>query len=496
MIGDFGLAVAVDRSRLTPSRDDGRHSELLLEFPFDTTRAVASLTFSGTLDRCSQIMFIVPHCGGTLPLAERVERIGVDRAPKTEQVFRAYLRQITTIGPLKKRPPRRLDAPTGGNVTNSFGTDWPAAREEAVLDTTKCSRQTLCSHGRACKASKGITRWLFSPGSKQVRTLRRLRIRRLKRKRVSKAVNRPVDISERLCIASYCNHRQNSKEPTLMPGPASVDKEIALKGLHLHYREWGSSQDPVLIILHGLNSHSWDRDFLASSLCDRYHVAVPDLRGHGDSDWADDYSWPRFQEDLDGLVTTLGEPQFTLLGYSVGGAIATAYAATHPETLSRLVVVENSPYPLIRERSPELVQMLQELQERRDFETPEEAVELWARYDQRASREAIRLTVSHNIKQLDSGRWTWRDDPHSRSRGGMDSRQLRAVPEERWRMLARIDCPTLLIYGESSEQNHAPAMAEMATLIPDCRVVGVDSTHRVHWDNPEALASAINAFLS
>jgi 6-methylsalicylate decarboxylase len=39
----------------------------MIEFPFDTTRAATSLVFSGTTQRCSDIKFILPHAGGTLP---------------------------------------------------------------------------------------------------------------------------------------------------------------------------------------------------------------------------------------------------------------------------------------------------------------------------------------------------------------------------------------------------------------------------------------------
>jgi predicted TIM-barrel fold metal-dependent hydrolase len=49
----------------------------MIEFPFDTTRTVASLLFSGALDRHPRIKFILPHAGGTLPfLATRMAGIG------------------------------------------------------------------------------------------------------------------------------------------------------------------------------------------------------------------------------------------------------------------------------------------------------------------------------------------------------------------------------------------------------------------------------------
>jgi predicted TIM-barrel fold metal-dependent hydrolase len=45
----------------------------LLEFTFDTTRAVANLLYSGTLERCPHIRFVLPHAGGVVPyLAWRI----------------------------------------------------------------------------------------------------------------------------------------------------------------------------------------------------------------------------------------------------------------------------------------------------------------------------------------------------------------------------------------------------------------------------------------
>jgi 6-methylsalicylate decarboxylase len=45
----------------------------MIEFTFDSTRAVVNLIFSGTTTRCPKVRFIVPHAGGTLPfLARRI----------------------------------------------------------------------------------------------------------------------------------------------------------------------------------------------------------------------------------------------------------------------------------------------------------------------------------------------------------------------------------------------------------------------------------------
>ncbi len=49
-----------------------------LEFPFETTRAITSLLYSGTLARCRNIRFVFSHAGGAVPfLAERIARLAV-----------------------------------------------------------------------------------------------------------------------------------------------------------------------------------------------------------------------------------------------------------------------------------------------------------------------------------------------------------------------------------------------------------------------------------
>ena len=49
----------------------------MIEFPFDSTRAVANLLLSGTLARCPDLELIVPHAGGAVPvLAGRIVGLG------------------------------------------------------------------------------------------------------------------------------------------------------------------------------------------------------------------------------------------------------------------------------------------------------------------------------------------------------------------------------------------------------------------------------------
>jgi predicted TIM-barrel fold metal-dependent hydrolase len=69
----------------------------LIEFVFDTTRAVTNLIYSGTLERCRNLSIILPHAGGTVPyLAGRIALFGKDPHlnAKAPQGAMAYLRRF------------------------------------------------------------------------------------------------------------------------------------------------------------------------------------------------------------------------------------------------------------------------------------------------------------------------------------------------------------------------------------------------------------------
>lgn len=112
-----------------------------LEFPFDTTRAVASLLFGGTFNRCRDITFIFSHAGGTIPfLADRLARL--ERRPDYKvHVPDGVLAELKRLYYDTALSANRLAMDTLLALTTSrqvlFGSDYPYAPEEAMAGTVK-----------------------------------------------------------------------------------------------------------------------------------------------------------------------------------------------------------------------------------------------------------------------------------------------------------------------------------------------------------------------
>ncbi|EAQ03734.1 putative alpha/beta hydrolase [Pseudooceanicola batsensis HTCC2597] len=109
-----------------------------------------------------------------------------------------------------------------------------------------------------------------------------------------------------------------------------------------HYRWYGGETGPVVVCVHGLTTPSFVWDPLARRLAlIGFRVLVYDLFGRGYSDRPageqEDAFFVRQLEDL--LADQRLTDDITLFGYSMGGAIAAAFAARHPERLRQLVLI-------------------------------------------------------------------------------------------------------------------------------------------------------------
>ncbi|MFD2578895.1 alpha/beta fold hydrolase [Novosphingobium colocasiae] len=107
---------------------------------------------------------------------------------------------------------------------------------------------------------------------------------------------------------------------TSTPQPRS--RFVDIDGSRRHLVEWGEPGAPTVLLQHGMRDHARSWDWFASRLARDHHVVVPDLRGHGDSDWSAEgaYGLSDYVFDLAEIVASLGLAGFDLVGHSLGGA--------------------------------------------------------------------------------------------------------------------------------------------------------------------------------
>ena len=111
-------------------------------------------------------------------------------------------------------------------------------------------------------------------------------------------------------------------------------------GPNIHVLDWGG-QGPA-VLLHGgsITARTWD--YVAIGLRADFRLIALDMRGHGASDWANDYSIESYATDLMAVVDGLGIERTHIVGMSLGGMVACEFALRHPDRTESLAMVGTS----------------------------------------------------------------------------------------------------------------------------------------------------------
>ncbi|WP_102223988.1 alpha/beta fold hydrolase [Acidimangrovimonas sediminis] len=261
----------------------------------------------------------------------------------------------------------------------------------------------------------------------------------------------------------------------------------------LTYHEWrGPSRGPVVVCVHGLTTPSYVWTPLAETLALKgFRVLTYDLFGRGLSDR------PKGAQDSAFFLRQLHElledqkiaSHVTLMGYSMGGAIATAYAARYPEAVDRLVLLAPvgmghrlSPFLEACQRIPVLGDWLMRvfggIVHRRGIDTtlaaPPSVPDMAARQrDEMSWRGTLPAVLSSQRGILGEPR----DDDH--------------------RQLFRTTLPVLAIWGEEDALIPLAALGRLTQLNRRTRQVTLSGAgHSLPWTHPREVMSALSDFLA
>lgn len=285
-------------------------------------------------------------------------------------------------------------------------------------------------------------------------------------------------------------------------GPASGT--FFSQRLRLHYVDWGNPAAPPLLLVHGGRDHCRNWDFVAERLRDRYHIIAPDLRGHGDSEWARNgsYGMAPYIYDLAQLIERQKLAPVTIIAHSLGGMISLRYAGLYPQKVARIVSIEGlgsspkqqaetmaKPYA---ERLGTWIEQQRNLAARqpRRYASLEEAVaRMQAENKHLTAEQALHLT-RFGVNQNEDGTFSWKFDNYLR--GWPPSDMTQEEVEHLWR---RITCPALLVYGADSWASN-PEKDGRARHFKSARVVTIPgASHWVHHDRLDAFMREVEAFL-
>ena len=102
-------------------------------------------------------------------------------------------------------------------------------------------------------------------------------------------------------------------------------------------------------------------------------------------------------------------------------------------------------------------------------------------------------TLLHNLRELPSGKWTWKHDPN---RAHPTPESMRARQAEIMNEIAHMTCPTLVLRGAKSDVLTDESAASFASALPDGRWARVENAgHTVQGDNPRGLVETLRPFL-
>jgi len=264
------------------------------------------------------------------------------------------------------------------------------------------------------------------------------------------------------------------------------EKYVTVKGLRLHYVDWGNETRQTMLLVHGLQdcAHNWD--IFAASISRDYYVLAIDHRGHGDSQWFSEaaYRLKDYVDDIIGFIDELKLRNVVYIGHSAGGRNAMVYIASHPDKIERLVIADIDPLGF----NPESSRMRAGFESESDeWDSIEAVVERLRLRAPRAPREVLLHHALYMTKGLPGERRTWKRD-----------RAILPAYErpELWTYYRKINCPTLIVRGEDSAILTPEVAQEMVKSLPGAKLVELkEAGHWCYDENLTDFEAAVREFL-
>jgi peroxiredoxin len=272
-------------------------------------------------------------------------------------------------------------------------------------------------------------------------------------------------------------------------------------GIRLAADAEGDPAAPPVLLFHGggQTRHAWGTTLKV--LGERgWRAYSVDLRGHGESEWADDgdYTMDAFAEDIRILSSGMPQPP-ALVGASLGGiaSMAAIGETDGPPIASALVLVDVAP-TIEMDGALRIGAFMAEHMED-GFGSLEEVADAISAYNPHRPRPTDLSGLRKNLRQRPDGRWAWHWDPRfiSGRFGSQDETRSSLVDPARLRIAAKnLTIPVLLVRGRMSDLLSEEGAQELLELVPHARLVDVAGAgHMVAGDRNDLFNDEVVSFL-
>lgn len=115
--------------------------------------------------------------------------------------------------------------------------------------------------------------------------------------------------------------------------------------LHTHISGLTDTTTEPVVLIHGLFGSYENLGVIARSLSEQYRIINVDVRNHGRSGHSEQMNYQLMAADLAETLDDLKIQKAAILGHSMGGKLAMAFALTNPDRVSKLIAADVAPVP-------------------------------------------------------------------------------------------------------------------------------------------------------
>lgn len=257
-------------------------------------------------------------------------------------------------------------------------------------------------------------------------------------------------------------------------------------GWRVRYVRAGSG--PPLVLLHGFASSVYTWSEVLPALAARHDVVALDLPGFGGTETRPTLTAQDLARVVPAVADGLGLGRYDLVGHSLGGAVAAVTAASHPQRVGRLVLVDAAGFNLSAADRPAVVRAVglvpPAVFELLPLQRPATALGLRQVFhdDRLVTRERLDEYLAPMV----------RPGTAAALRSLLDSRDGLDVPAQ----VGRIRQPTLVVWGQDDRWIDVSHATRFLSAIPGARVEILGACgHMPQEERPEAFTRAVLGFL-